>query len=149
MISHLLNAGLGALVLLLVFAASMGVAAGAVLGDIPAELRALLGAALVQLPGDPADRRRRGRRHRAAAAGGRHALVGAASSSRSCSARMFGAATLQLPAWAQDISPFTHTPKLPAADLTALPVLGLIAIAAALVAAGLASFRRRDLALPT
>ena len=46
---------------------------------------------------------------------------------------LFGAATLQLPRWAQDISPFTHTPKLPAADLAALPVLGLIAIAAALV----------------
>jgi ABC-2 type transport system permease protein len=62
---------------------------------------------------------------------------------------MFGAATLQLPTSAQDISPFTHTPKLPGAELTALPVLGLIAIAVALVAVGLGSFRRRDLALPT
>ena len=44
---------------------------------------------------------------------------------------------------------FTHTPKLPGAELTALPVLGLMAIAVALVAAGLGSFRRRDLALPT
>ena len=46
--SHLLNAGLGALVLLLVFTVSMGVAAGVVLGDIPCELRALLEAGLVQ-----------------------------------------------------------------------------------------------------
>lgn len=61
---------------------------------------------------------------------------------------MFGAATRQLPAW-QDVSPFTHTPKLPGAELAALPLLGLISIAAALVAAGLAFFRRRNLALPT
>ena len=50
LLSHLLNAGLGALLLLLVFGASMGLAAGAVRGDVPAELRALIGAALVQLP---------------------------------------------------------------------------------------------------
>ena len=62
---------------------------------------------------------------------------------------LFGAATLQLPAWAQDVSPFTHTPKLPAADLAAVPVLSLIVIAAALVAAGLASLRHHNLALPT
>ena len=62
---------------------------------------------------------------------------------------MFGAATLQLPVWAQDVSPFTHSPKLPAAELAALPVLSLIAIAAALLAVGLASFRRRNLQLPT
>ena len=61
---------------------------------------------------------------------------------------LFGAATFQLPAWAQDLSPFTHVPKAPAAAVTALPVVALIAIAAALVAAGLASLRRRDLALP-
>jgi putative exporter of polyketide antibiotics len=41
-----------------------------------------------------------------------------------------------------------HTPKLPAADLAAAPVLGLIVISAALVAAGLASLRHRDLMLP-
>ena len=50
LIANLLNAGLGALVLLLIFATGMGVAAGTVLGNIPAELGALLGAGLVQLP---------------------------------------------------------------------------------------------------
>jgi putative exporter of polyketide antibiotics len=48
--SHLLNAGLGALLLLLAFAVSMSVGAGAVLGDIPAQLASLIGAGLVQLP---------------------------------------------------------------------------------------------------
>lgn len=61
---------------------------------------------------------------------------------------LFGAATLQLPEWAQDVSPFTHIPKAPAAAVTALPVIALIAISAALAAAGLAWFRRRNLALP-
>ena len=62
---------------------------------------------------------------------------------------LFGAATLQLPAWAQDLSPFTHIPKVPAADVTAVPVVALIALGLALAAAGLAAFRRRNLALPT
>jgi ABC-2 type transport system permease protein len=61
---------------------------------------------------------------------------------------MFGAATLQLPEWTQNLSPFTHIPKVPGTEVTALPVLALVAIAAALAAAGLASFRRRNLTLP-
>jgi ABC-type transport system involved in cytochrome bd biosynthesis fused ATPase/permease subunit len=62
--------------------------------------------------------------------------------------RLFGAATLQLPQWLQDISPLTHIPKAPAGDITALPVIAMIAFSALLTAAGLALFRRRDLALP-
>jgi ABC-2 type transport system permease protein len=147
MISHLLNAGLGALLLLLVFALSMGLAGGAVLGDIPAEVRALIGAGLVQLPAILL---------LAGVVVVLTALLPRAASALSWAVLlvaillgpMFGAATLQLPAWAQDVSPFTHTPKLPGADLAAAPVLGLIVIAAALVAVGLASFRHRNLALP-
>jgi ABC-2 type transport system permease protein len=147
MISHLLNAGLGALLLLLVFALSMGLAGGAVLGDIPAEVRALIGAGLVQLPAILL---------LAGVVVALTALLPRAASALSWAVLlvaillgpMFGAATLQLPAWAQDVSPFTHTPKLPGADLAAAPVLGLIVIAAALVAVGLASFRHRNLALP-
>jgi len=56
--------------------------------------------------------------------------------------------TLTLPGWAQDLSPFTHTPKVPAVPFTAAPVLGLIAVVAALTLAGLVSLRRRNLALP-
>ena len=51
MISHVLNAGLGALLLLLVFAVSMGLTAGAVLGDVPGQLRALSRRASSSCPG--------------------------------------------------------------------------------------------------
>jgi ABC-2 type transport system permease protein len=52
---------------------------------------------------------------------------------------------LSLPQWAMDISPFTHTPKMPGAELTWTPLVTLTLIAAALIAAGLVSFRRRDI----
>jgi ABC-2 type transport system permease protein len=52
---------------------------------------------------------------------------------------------LELPQWAMDISPFTHTPKLPGAELTWTPLVVLTLVAAALVVAGLAGFRRRDI----
>jgi ABC-2 type transport system permease protein len=148
LISHLLNAGLGALLMLLVFAVSMGVAAGAVLGDTPAQLRALVGAGLVQLPAILLI---------AGAVIALTALLPRAASALSWAlllvsillGPMFGAATLQLPAWAQNVSPFTHTPKLPGADFTAAPIFSLIVIAAVLVIAGVASFRHRNVALPT
>ena len=44
-----------------------------------------------------------------------------------------------------DISPFTHVPLLPAADLDVVPLIALTAVAAALSAAGLAGLRRRDI----
>jgi ABC-2 type transport system permease protein len=52
---------------------------------------------------------------------------------------------LGLPQWAMDISPFTHTPKLPGGEFTATPLVWLTLVAAALVAAGLAGLRRRDI----
>jgi ABC-2 type transport system permease protein len=51
---------------------------------------------------------------------------------------------LGLPDWIMDLSPFTHVPLLPAAAFDAVPLLGLTAVAAGLVAAGLAGFRRRN-----
>ena len=51
----------------------------------------------------------------------------------------------ELPQWAMDLSPFTHTPKLPGGELTATPLVWLTLIAAALVAVGLTGFRRRDI----
>ena len=53
---------------------------------------------------------------------------------------------LSLPGWLTAVSPFEHTPQLPAADLTVAPLAILVAVAAALVTLGLAGFRRRDLA---
>lgn len=52
---------------------------------------------------------------------------------------------LRLPQWAMDLSPFTHLPKLPGADLAATPLLWLTVISVALAGVGLLTFRRRDL----
>lgn len=52
---------------------------------------------------------------------------------------------LQLPDWVYDVSPAEHIPRLPVADFNLAPLVILTAIAAALLALGLAAFRRRDL----
>jgi ABC-2 type transport system permease protein len=146
--SHVLNAGLGAVGLLLVFAVAMGLAAGWVLGDTLAQLRALIGAGVVQLP--------------AVMVLGAVVIALIAWMPRWAGpvswamlmlsvlvGPMFGAATMQLPQWVQDASPFTHIPKVPAVAVTALPIVALVAIAGALAVAGLLSFRHRNLSLPT
>jgi ABC-2 type transport system permease protein len=51
---------------------------------------------------------------------------------------------LDLPTWVADLSPFQHTPELPVADLTLVPLAALTAVAAGLTTAGLRGFRRRD-----
>ncbi|MFE6849732.1 ABC transporter permease [Streptomyces sp. NPDC057674] len=51
---------------------------------------------------------------------------------------------LDLPQAALNLSPFGHLPKLPGSETAWTPVLALTALAAALVAAGLAGLRRRD-----
>jgi putative exporter of polyketide antibiotics len=147
MISHVLNAGLGALLLLLVFAVSMGLAAGLALGDVSGQLRALVEAGLGQWPG-------------IMVIGGLVVAItallprwaGAVSWSLVMVAillgPLFGAATFRLPPWVQNTSPFTHIPKAPAAEITALPVVSLLAVAVVLAVVGLVAFRRRNLALP-
>lgn len=57
---------------------------------------------------------------------------------------MFGG-LLQLPGWTHQLSPFGHTPQLPAEDLAIAPLLVLTVIAAALLAVGLAGLRHRDI----
>jgi ABC-2 type transport system permease protein len=52
---------------------------------------------------------------------------------------------LQLDQWLLDVSPYTHVPKLPGGTLTATPLIGLTAVAVALIVAGLTAFGRRDL----
>lgn len=58
---------------------------------------------------------------------------------------MFGE-LFDLPAWVVDLSPFQHTPAVPAAAVRLLPLALLTAVAAALTALGVAAFRSRDLA---
>jgi ABC-2 type transport system permease protein len=145
--SYILNAGLGALLLLLVFAVSMGVAAGSVLGDVPAQLRAFVEAGLVQLPGIMVI---------GAVVVAVSALLPRWAGTISWTIVMlsivlgplFGGATLQLPRWMQDISPFTHIPKAPAAEVTTTPLGVLLVISGVLAVAGLLVFRRRNLVLP-
>ncbi|MFC9888559.1 ABC transporter permease [Streptomyces pilosus] len=54
---------------------------------------------------------------------------------------------LRFPGWMNNLSPFGHVPRLPAADLDWTPLLLLTLVAAGLVGLGLAGFRRRDLDL--
>jgi ABC-2 type transport system permease protein len=49
------------------------------------------------------------------------------------------------PGLVDDLSPFHHVPGLPVADLTVLPLAALLAVAAALMAAGFTGFRARDI----
>jgi ABC-2 type transport system permease protein len=58
---------------------------------------------------------------------------------------LFLGSSLQLSHWLLDVSPFTHTPKLPGGTVSAAPLAWLSAIAVALAVAGLAGLRRRDI----
>jgi len=145
--SHVVVALSGAIVLLLLFAVGMGLAAGAVLGDPYGQTSTLLRAGLVQLPGTLVVAAivvaAVGLLPRAAAAVSWTLLMAAV-----LLGPLFGA-TLRLPQWAQDLSPFTHIPKAPAAPVTAAAVLALVCVAGVLAAIGTAVLRRRNLALPT
>jgi ABC-2 type transport system permease protein len=144
--AYALNAVAGSLLLLMVFAVSMAVVGGQVLGDTPTLLRDLIGAALIQLPA-------------IAVLGG--AVVAAIMFLPRWSVGlswalvvlsifvgpMFGP-SLQLPAWLLDLSPFTHVPNAPAVAVTVAPILGLALASVLLAVAGVISLRRRNLALP-
>lgn len=144
--SHLLNTWLGAVALLLVFAVGMGLAAGQGLGDTPAQLRAMTGAALVQLPGfmdiGGVVIAATGLLPRWAGPVSWTVLLGSV-----LLGPLFGP-SLDLPRWAQNLSPFTRIPKAPAADVTATPLTALVAVSVVLAVMGTVSLRRRDLALP-
>ncbi|MBJ7450457.1 MAG: ABC transporter permease [Blastococcus sp.] len=55
------------------------------------------------------------------------------------------AMSLQLSQWLLNLSPFNQVPKLPGGAVATTPLLWLLGLAAALVVAGLAGFRGRDL----
>ncbi|BDZ54389.1 hypothetical protein GCM10025870_14620 [Agromyces marinus] len=57
----------------------------------------------------------------------------------------FFAPLLDAPDWAISLSPFEHIGEAPADEISGVAMLALTGIAAALVAAALAAFRRRDL----
>lgn len=51
---------------------------------------------------------------------------------------------LRLPGWVRRISPLEHSPGMPAEPFDVLPLAVLVLVAAALLAAGVAGFARRD-----
>jgi ABC-2 type transport system permease protein len=53
-------------------------------------------------------------------------------------------ALLELPSWVMNLSPFTHTPRLPGGEFRAEPLLWLTGVAAGLLVLGFAGLRRRD-----
>jgi ABC-2 type transport system permease protein len=141
--SHLLFALLGPAAGMAVAGLAAGVSHGLDTGDPGREVPRVLGAAMAQLPAVWLV---------AALALALFGLVpgltaaGAWTAIAVCAmVTLFGAA-LDLDQWALDVSPFTHIPKLPGASFEAAPLLWLVALAAVLAAAGLAGFRRRDLA---
>jgi len=140
--SHLIVAAGEAAVVLAAAGLGAGLAYGLRAGDVGGQLPRLLGAAIAQLPAA------------LAVAGVAVALFGLLP--RSCVAGGWTALslaalivllgpTLRFTQWVQDISPFTHVPKLPGGMVSAAPLAWLAVIALALTAAGLAGLRHRDI----
>lgn len=139
--SHLVFAVLGPALALAAAGTAAGLVHGLRVGDVGGQLPRVLSGALVQLPAVWV------------LAGVAVALFGLAprltvlawAALAACLVLGQLGEILQLKQLVMDLSPFTHLPRLPGGEVVALPLLWLVALAAALTAAGLAAFRRRDL----
>jgi ABC-2 type transport system permease protein len=138
---HVLTAVIGPALMLAAVGAAAGVAYGTH-GGMGTQVLRLLGAALAQLP------------TAWLMAGVAVALFGLAPRlAVGVSWGLLGAAALvaiagpvlRLSHWVLDISPFTHSPKLPGTAFTLSPLLWLTAVAMLLTGAGLVALRQRDL----
>jgi ABC-2 type transport system permease protein len=58
---------------------------------------------------------------------------------------LFLGTLLDLPSWAMDLSPFTHTPLVPSADVEVTPLLGMAGLAVLLTLVGFLTYQRRDI----
>jgi ABC-2 type transport system permease protein len=141
-LSQICVAAGGACLLLVTAGLSAGLGYGISTGSVGTQVPSLLGAALARLPATLV---------LAAVAVIAFGLLPWASVALAWSAvalvgviAVFGP-SLQWPAWMMDISPFSQTPKLPGAAVSAGPLIWLCAIALGLATAGLAGLRRRDL----
>lgn len=137
--AHLLVAALGTAALLALAGVGLGVAHGALTGDV-SQVPRLTAATLVYAPAT-------------------WILVGLAAALfgllpravatvwvvlAGCAFVLLLGETLRLPDWVLRLSPFEHVPPLPAASLDVAPLTALVAGAAAAVALGLVALRRRD-----
>ncbi|MEJ7841428.1 MAG: hypothetical protein WKF95_06615 [Rubrobacter sp.] len=140
--SHLLFAMAGPAVVLAAAGLTAGLAYGLSAGDVGRELPRVLAAAAAQLPAiwvlAGVAFAKFGVLPRLAAFGSWGALA-------ACVLLEEIGRPLRLSERVLDLSPFAHLPKLPGSDVSAAPLVWLVLVAAALVAAGLLSFRRRDL----
>jgi ABC-2 type transport system permease protein len=139
--SHLAFSLLGPAVALVAGGAAAGLTHGLNVRDVGGELPSLLGGALVQVPAVwvlsavavllfgllP-----------------RYASAAWAALALCLLLSLVGSA-MGLSQWVLDISPFTHLPRLPGADVTALPLVLLVVVALGLSVVGLTAFRRRDI----
>ncbi|MGG1312731.1 MULTISPECIES: ABC transporter permease [Cohnella] len=138
---HLLFALAGPAAALAAGGLAAGLAYGLSAGDVGRELPRVLAGALVQLPAVYVP------------AGIALLLFGLLPRLAALSWAMLAAflllgqlgALLGLPDWALDLSPFTHIPRLPGGDVSFPPLLWMLLLSAALAAAGLSGWRRRDL----
>ena len=141
-LSHISVAVGGACLLLATAGLSAGLGYGILSGSVSTQVPRLLGAAAARLPATMA---------LAAVAVLLFGLLPWESTGLAWSAvALAGVITvfgppLQWPAWTMDISPFTQTPKLPGGTVAAEPLLWLCGITLALVVAGLAGLRHRDI----
>ncbi|QNE17938.1 ABC transporter permease [Kribbella qitaiheensis] len=139
--SHVLMALFGTAVLILVGGLGSGISSGASLGHTGHQIGSLLAASAVQLPAIWL------------VTGLVVVLFGLAPKLVTAAWALFVAFLLigqfgpifDLPQGVMDISPYAHTPRLPGGTFTATPVIALLAIAAALLAAGFYTFRHRDI----
>ncbi|WP_229398803.1 ABC transporter permease [Micromonospora okii] len=145
LLSHLVFALLGPAVMLAVTGAATGLSYGLSVSDVAGRAPRLTGAALAHVPAVwvlvgltvllfgllP-----------------RLSVGGAWAALAACLLLGQLGSVLELSQWLLDLSPFTHTPQLLGATVDPLPLLALTATSAALLALGLATFRRRDLPTP-
>lgn len=144
LLSHLACAAFGTVGLLALAGAATGLGYGLVADDVPGQLGRLTVAGLVQAPAA------------LVLAGLAVVLFGllprwsvALSWTALLLCVLFGqlGALLELPRSVLNVSPFTHLPVVPAEDPAAAPLVVLSLVAVGLLGAGLAAFRRRDLAI--
>ncbi|MFJ8675524.1 ABC transporter permease [Streptomyces sp. NPDC093589] len=140
-VSHLVVAYLGSAVILTAGGLALGVSYGLTTDDIAGGIGPVLGAALAQLPA-------------VWALTGLAVLVfGLLPKATAAVWALIGGVlaigwlgpVLKFPEWAMDLSPYSHLPKLPGAEVTAAPFVWLLVLSAVFLAAGLAGLRRRDI----